>query len=142
MANFRNTLIAAAFLLSVSCSGTTDNNNVDTTNSTASTGDSIVSGRVIERLVCKSNPAQSYALYIPTGMQNNVLPIVYFFDPHAAGALPLNKYKALADHYRFILVGSNNSKNGTQIAAIENIWQALVTDTKNRLHVDTNRMYV
>lgn len=143
MANFRNALIAAAFLLSVSCSGTTDINKIaDTTNTNPSVADSIVSGKVIPQVSCKSNPAQSYALYIPTGMQNKALPVVYFFDPHAEGALPLDKYKALADRYQFILVGSNNSKNGTQIAAIENIWRAIVVDTKIRLHIDTNRMYV
>lgn len=142
MANFRNALIAATFLLTVSCSGGTDNNKLADTNTSASVADSIISGKVIAQVPCKSNPAQSYALYIPTGMQNKVLPVVYFFDPHAAGALPLNKYKALADRYQFILIGSNNSKNGTQIAAIENIWQAIVADTKSRLHIDTIRMYV
>src|SRR5580658_4793283 len=90
-------------------------------------------GKIIERVVCQGDTSQSYALYIPLrgngasggriggsgsgGLEGDrggdaaPLPVVYFFDPHGVGALPLRKYRSLAEAYGFILVGSNNSKN-------------------------------
>lgn len=143
MLKVRYAALCFIFLFAFSCTGTTSNNNVaDTANENTSPVDSIVGGKVIAQVTCKSSPAQSYALYIPAGMQDKILPVIYFFDPHAAGSLPLDKYKSLADRYQFILAGSNNSKNGTDLSSTENIWQALVTDTKKRLHIDTSHMYV
>lgn len=102
---------------------------------------SFEAGKVIDSVICQSDPSQSYALYIPKKGNGTALPIIYFFDPHAAGALPLNKYKSLADAYGFILIGSNNSKNGNDWPVTENIWQRLLEDTKARLKIDSNRIY-
>ncbi len=98
-------------------------------------------GKIIDHVVCIADPSQSYALYIPVKGNNNALPIIYFFDPHGDGALPLRKYKLLADEYGFILAGSNNSKNGNDWAAAENTWRNLSGDTKSRLKINGNRVY-
>jgi hypothetical protein len=96
--------------------------------------------KIIENVVCKNNAAQSYALYIPSNHTANA--IIYFFDPHGNGALPLKKYQLLANAYHFILVGSNNSKNGNDFQTAEDIWQSIFNDTQNRLQFDRNRIYV
>ena len=98
-------------------------------------------GKVIDPVICKADPTQSYALYIPTKGNANALPIIYFFDPHGSGALPLSKYRSLAETYGFILAGSNNSKNGNDWSLTERIWQQLSADTKARLKIDGNRIY-
>jgi len=98
-------------------------------------------GHIIDSVICKSDPAQSYALYIPQKGNSQALPVIYFFDPHADGALPLRKYKALAEAYGFIMVGSNNSKNGNDWPTTENIWLHLSDDTR-RLKIDSRRTYV
>jgi hypothetical protein len=103
--------------------------------------DSFETGKVIPKVICKNDASQSYALYIPAKENNEALPIIYFFDPHAAGSFPLNKYKTLADTYNFILVGSNNSKNGNDWNTTEKIWNTISTDTKNRLKINSNRIY-
>ena len=90
---------------------------------------------------CKSDPAQSYALYVPPKAQTATLPLVYCFDPHGAGSLPVRKYRALADAYGFILVGSYNSKNGNDWPTTENIWQHLSDDTRSRVKFDSRRVY-
>jgi len=90
---------------------------------------------------CAADPSQTYALYIPAKGNNVAMPVAYCFDPHGAGILPVRKYKALADAYGFILVGSNNSKNGNDWASTETIWQALSTDTRSRLKIDSRRVY-
>src|SRR5487761_2262382 len=82
--------------------------------------DTFETGKVIPHVVCKADAGQSYALYIPAKGNHELLPVIYFFDPHGDGSLPLNKYKALADEYNFILIGSNNSKNGNDWTTSEN----------------------
>jgi hypothetical protein len=102
--------------------------------------DSFETGKIIN-VVCKTDASQSYALYIPAKFKNETLPLIYFFDPHATGILPLKNYKTLADEYGFILIGSNNSKNGNDWQTTENIWNTLFTDTKNRLAFNLSRIY-
>jgi dienelactone hydrolase len=99
-------------------------------------------GKVIKNIVCKNQSSQSFALYIPANGDKKPLPVIYFFDPHADGALPLNKYKSLANKYGFILIGSNNSKNGNDFSTAEDIWSYLFADTKARLNIDTSQIYV
>ena len=103
--------------------------------------DSFASGTVIDRVTCLSNGLQSYALYIPLTKKDTVLPVVFFFDPHGDGILPLAKYKPLADAFGFLFIGSNNSKNGNDWNVTQTIIQTLLSDAQNRLPIDTNRMY-
>jgi len=103
--------------------------------------DSFAVGKVIDAVSCTGDASQSFALYIPAKSNKEPMPIVYCFDPHGKGSLPLTKYKSLADTYGFILVGSNNSKNGNDWSRTQSIWGALVNDTKKRLPVNANRMY-
>jgi hypothetical protein len=98
-------------------------------------------GQVIDSVICKADPTQSYALYVPAKGGKEALPIIYFFDPHADGALPVKKYKALADAYGFILAGSNNSKNGNDWSVTANILRQLFDDTRSRLRIDNRRIY-
>lgn len=103
--------------------------------------DTFESGKIISPVTCIADPTQSYALYIPAGRQAGTMPVIYFFDPHGDGSLPLNKYYKLAEQYHFILVGSNNSKNGNDFSTSENIWNTLYNDTKKRLPIGINRIY-
>jgi pimeloyl-ACP methyl ester carboxylesterase len=103
--------------------------------------DPFIPGKVIERVVCKADTNQSYALYIPLRGDKDPLPVLYFFDSHGVGALPLRKYRALAETYGFILVGSNNSRNGNDWPMTEAIWGRLFEDTRRRLHMVSDRIY-
>jgi len=103
--------------------------------------DSFAVGKVIDTVVCTGDATQSYALYIPARGGNTTMPVIYFFDPHASGSLPLHKYQSLADSYGFIMVGSNNSKNGNDWSKTEAIWQTLWNDTRQRLRINTGRVY-
>lgn len=96
-------------------------------------------GKVIDTVTCTADATQSYAVYIPAG--SGAMPVVYCFDSHGVGSMPVRKYRALADACGFILVGSNNSKNGNDYVTGDHIWAALSADTRARLPVDTGRMY-
>ncbi|MDP4262559.1 MAG: hypothetical protein Q8941_08515 [Bacteroidota bacterium] len=103
--------------------------------------DTFEAGKVIPAVFCRANTTQSYALYIPAKGNNEAMPVIYFFDPHGAGSFPLQKYKALADLYGFILIGSNNSKNGNDWSTLESTWSALFDDSQKRLKINDSRIY-
>lgn len=111
------------------------------TSAQTTTLDSFETGKLIPNVACKNNASISYALYIPARAINKVSPVIFFFDPHADGALPLYKYKGLADKYGFILIGSNNSKNGNDYSTADNIWSNLFDDIHNRIKIDSNQVY-
>src|ERR1044072_3976953 len=98
-------------------------------------------GKVIEKVNCLADTAESYALYIPAKGNKTALPVIYLFDPHGSGSLPLHKYKASADSLGFILIGSNTSKNGNDLQYTEELWRILSADTRQRLNIDAQRIY-
>src|SRR5262249_40110872 len=67
-------------------------------------------------------------------------PIVYVFDPAARGALAVERMKGAAERYGFIIVGSNNSRNGPWKPEIEAA-QAISDDTHMRFSIDDARVY-
>jgi predicted esterase len=92
-------------------------------------------------VVCAKNPQQSYALYVPSNYSPaRAWPVVYFFDPAARGALPLESAKEAAERHGFILAGSNNSRNGPYKPQLEAA-DAMVVDTQLRLSIDLHRVY-
>lgn len=105
--------------------------------------DSFEIGKVISHVTCNNNSAQSFALYLPKNYSaSSEYPVIYFFDSHASGRFPLDKYAALADEFNFILVGSNDSKNGMLPDALMNIANNLMNDMKQRLPIKFSRQYL
>src|SRR6186713_1365506 len=98
-------------------------------------------GKMTDTVICLADPAQSYALYVPARGNGAAMPVIFFFDPHGDGALPLHKYRTLADRYGFILAGSNNSRNGNDGGTTENIWRRLSEDLPGRHRIDPKRIY-
>ncbi len=98
-------------------------------------------GQVIDPVVSLRDPAQSYALYLPeryaTGRR---WPILYCFDPGGRGAIPVALFRKAAEKYGWILVASNNSRNGPW----KDIYEAACAvwdDTHARLRIDDSRVY-
>ena len=91
--------------------------------------------------VCATQPDQSYALYLPsTYTPARRWPTIYAFDPLARGNVPLEFMKEAAERYGFILVGSNNSRNGAWKPEFDAA-QAMSDDTHIRLSIDDRRVY-
>jgi predicted esterase len=98
-------------------------------------------GTVLPNVVTKANSGQSYALYLPSYYSpKQRFPIIYAFDPAARGRIPVDLMKDAAERYGYIVVGSNNSRNGSwkiEAAAA----QAMLEDTQDRLAIDSRRAY-
>jgi len=98
-------------------------------------------GKVIAKVSCANDKAQTYAAYLPKNYNaKKKWPILYCFDPGARGSLPVKLFKNAAQKYGFIVVGSNNVKNGpwpSIQAGVKAIWE----DTQKRFSVDPKRIY-
>src|SRR5689334_17974661 len=87
----------------------------------------IAKGQVIESVTC-ANPAQSYALYLPSNYDPaRKWPILYAFDPGARGKIPVERFKEAAEKFGWIIAGSNNSRNASIQSSID-AWNAIVRD--------------
>ena len=98
-------------------------------------------GQIIDRVACAADPSQSYALFVPAGYSpSRVWPVIFAFDPGGRGRIPVERYQAAAERYGYIVVGSNNSRNGS--TEIPKILAAMTTDVAERFAVDPRRVYL
>ena len=98
-------------------------------------------GQVVERVPCRDDSAQSYALYLPSGYRpDRPWPILYAFDPAARGSVPVGLFSKAAERLGYVVVGSNNSRNGPTepvLVAMNAVW----ADTHARFALDPERIY-
>ena len=100
-------------------------------------------GEIIDNVTCKTAPDQSYCLYLPsTYSLDKVYPVIYAFDPHGDGHLPVALMKNQAEKLGYILIGSNNSKNGLGLQDINYIVSSMLYDSKQKLSIDSTRIYL
>src|SRR5262245_36088068 len=98
-------------------------------------------GKISEDVKCVAEPAQSYALYVPSNYSPDRLwPVIFAFDPGARGRIPVERYQAAAEQYGYIVAGSNQSRNGSW-ATSEAAIRAMSQDVTQRFAVDEKRFY-
>lgn len=135
-------IILVAIAVLFSCSNSNPEHN-QSGQQVSSEKNKLEAGKVISKVVCKADSMQSYSLYLPSGYSSKkTYPVVYMFDPHASGVVPVSQYKELAEKYNYMIVGSNNSKNGTSWEQSQVIAATLFADVSIRLPVDVQRVYL
>ena len=98
-------------------------------------------GRIIDSVVCRTDAAQSYALYVPsTYTQEKPWPVILCFDPGARGRTPVERFQAAAEKFGYVVAGSLNSRNGPYEANIAAA-RAMLKDLGSRLRLDPGRVY-
>jgi predicted esterase len=103
--------------------------------------DAIPRGQIVERIEALNDSSQSYALYLPSNYTpDRKWPVLYAFDPGARGRVPVERFKEAAEKYGWIVLGSNNSRNGPWNVVV-NAWNAMLTDTHQRFAIDDERTY-
>src|SRR5262245_52146216 len=108
--------------------------------SAAAAPQNLPAGEIIPDVQCAANPSQTYALYLPRQYSvDRPWPLILAFDPGGRGTNPVERYRAAADEYGFIVAGSNNSRN-----RVDND-PAVVTmanDVLARFRIDSKRVYM
>mgnify|MGYP003336387058 FL=1 len=70
-------------------------------------------GQVIDQVVTRADAKQSYAVYLPTTFsRTREWPVIFVFDPGARGRNAVERLRAAAERFGYIVAGSNNSRNG------------------------------
>lgn len=70
-------------------------------------------GAITDSVVVADAAGETYALYLPGSYDGlNALPIVFVFDPAARGRTAITPFVPAAEKYQYILIGSNNTRNG------------------------------
>lgn len=111
-------------------------------NNTGQEDQDLMPGKVYDNITCKNDVTVSYALYLPKSYDSSKrYPVVFAFDAHAKGIQPVDTFKNVADEYGYIIVGSNNSKNGIAWDATSAMYDVLYTDVTTRFSVDKGRVY-
>jgi len=98
-------------------------------------------GQVSDHVKTVNDASQTYAIYLPTSYDpKKQYPAIYAFDPGGRGVAGVNAYKSAAEKFGYIVIGSNNSKNGLDAPALTTALNALWQDTHNRLSIDDKRV--
>lgn len=98
-------------------------------------------GQVIARVACLHDIAQTYAVYLPSNYApGRSWPILYAFDASARGQMPVKLFHDVAERLGYIVVGSNNSRNGP-FPPIAEAMSAIWRDTHVRFTIDPARVY-
>lgn len=75
--------------------------------------DSPVKGQVLDSIPLSANSKESFALYLPKNFDTDTLStILFIFDPGGKGSSGVWHFIPAAEEYNYILVCSNNVKNG------------------------------
>jgi dienelactone hydrolase len=103
---------------------------------------SIQPGKVTEKVVVQTVPDQSYAVFLPTAYSpERSWPTVFCFDPRARGRFAIERFVQAAEKHGYIVLCSNNSRNGLTGQAVAQIFTDFWDDAHARFSIDKNRTY-
>lgn len=99
-------------------------------------------GVIIDSLAVSNSNKETYALYLPkTYDSNKPLPILFIFSPSGKGKNGVKTFVKSAEAYNYILICSNNSKNGSLERNLE-IAQRLFNHVFSNFKILKNRIYL
>ncbi|MBN2682650.1 MAG: hypothetical protein JXR58_09085 [Bacteroidales bacterium] len=97
---------------------------------------------VIRGVKSPSNGNYSYSLYFPVSYNSDsASPVVLIFDPHAKGHYPVSMYRKIANKYGFVLMASENSRNGLSLPEVNQIVSSIYSDAKNLVNINSKAIF-
>jgi len=98
-------------------------------------------GELVPAVTCLHDPAFSYALYLPSAYtRSREWPVIFAFSPGGGGATPVRLLRSAAERYGYIVIGSNDSRNGPW-EPIHAAQKALRREAKSRFSIHPRRSY-
>ena len=88
---------------------------------------------------CDADTNQQYEVYLPKTKTVGKFPVIYVFDPQGAGKFAVSHFKEAAELYGYIIIGSDNSKNG--VSGLDHILKTLLNDVAQNYPINTERQY-
>jgi pimeloyl-ACP methyl ester carboxylesterase len=91
---------------------------------------------------CDADSTQSYSICLPPNYSKaQKYPVLFLFDPAARGKMAATLYQKAASEYGFILIASNNSRNGPMSESL-NVANALFADAFKKYSIDDGQVYL
>ncbi|MDD5569820.1 MAG: hypothetical protein PHD97_01540 [Bacteroidales bacterium] len=98
-------------------------------------------GKITNQIAYENNSI-TYSLFVPPNIDRSLpAPVLFLFDPQGKGDLPVSKYKDLAVKFGYILVGSNNSKNGMSFEEINEDANKMFEDVFTKVVFDRKKIF-
>ncbi|HEU4562655.1 MAG TPA: hypothetical protein VFS20_32800 [Longimicrobium sp.] len=101
-------------------------------------------GTVVERVTSAADPAQSYALYLPTRWApGERRPLLVLMDPRGQATLPMERFRAAAERHGWIVCSSWNTvaETDSALALNDRAVNAIIADALDRYAADSTRLY-
>jgi predicted esterase len=102
-------------------------------------------GRVSERVASQSEPARSYALYLPAAYTTEkTWPVLFLMDPRGRAMVPLELFREAAERHGWVLMSSYHTLSDADSATEVNdaSLNSMLLDAQQRLSLDTRRLYL
>lgn len=100
-----------------------------------------MTGKITNIVKCSSDADETYSLYLPESYTpEKKWPVIIAFEPAARAMIPVKLFRNSAEKYGYIVVCSNNSKNGPWIDVIRSM-KAVWTDLNKRFSINRDRVY-
>jgi len=97
----------------------------------------------ISKYLCATDSSISYYLYLPKNfVKDNDYPVLVVLDPKARGKMTCEMISGFAETYGYILVCSNNNKNGIEFLEQKEIYTKLLDDLKDYIYSSYKRLYI
>ena len=104
---------------------------------------SLVPGAVSERIACRQDPKQGYAVYLPSSYAaTRTWPVVYLLDARGRALIPLERFRGAAEELGWVLVSSFNTRSDTHDDPNTPALRAMWKDSHERLALDDRRVYL
>lgn len=99
-------------------------------------------GRLVEGVRCRTDPSQSYTLYLPSAYsQEHRWPVLLVFDPRGRSRLAAELFRDAAERFGWIVLSSDNTRSDgpwePNVRAVDAMWP----DATTRYAADPDRMY-
>jgi hypothetical protein len=99
-------------------------------------------GVIVDSVKIENTADESYAVYLPKQYKREVpSAIVFIFDPGGRGKVGIEPFVLAAETYKYILVCSNNSKNGPTDVNLE-IANRLFESVSTEYNLNPSELYI
>lgn len=109
----------------------------------ASAGDTFPRGEIVERVASRSDPSQSYALYLPSDyLPSRDWPVLLLMDPRGRALIPLRLFRSAAERHGYVVLSSYNTVSDSTMAPNESAVSAMLNDAQQLFLLDPRRLYL
>ncbi|HZF72093.1 MAG TPA: hypothetical protein VEZ51_01595, partial [Gemmatimonadaceae bacterium] len=104
--------------------------------------DTLAVGSVTDTVHATSDPAQTYALFLPSRYDaSRRWPLLVLMDPRGRALIPLKLFQAVAEHYGYIVMSSYQTRSDGPVEPNDKAINALLADAQTKYSIDPRRYY-